>query len=206
MNTDTLKVAELNFMTMYPGGFENDEMIALGKKHKIDKMEALVHEVFAPEKFIFPEQIVEDMIKVVSKASMVSLFEKPKYRDYLRSLEPINKVLLADSLYQSLYGDKKKGFNQMLSILSDGKLAKWSLMTIIQVYNDPLQEIFVKPTTTKNVIRVFELEGVVYKPRPSYEFYQAYKAHILKMKSLVSPLCAPNNPAFTGFLMMTMEV
>ena len=206
MNVDLLLASEAEFLSQYPGGFESEEMKTIGKKHRLDKMTDLVKEVFAKEKFMFPEQIVEDMTKVISKSSLVSLFEKPKFRDYARSLAPERKALLAQGLYEQLYGNKGLGFNMMLDVLIDGKLAKWSLMTIIPVYFDLQGEIFVKPTTTKNVIRVFGLEDVVYKPRPTYEFYVAYKAHILEMKSMVSPLCGPNNPAFTGFLMMVMDV
>lgn len=205
MNVELLKVAEGKFMSQYPGGFENEAMQAIGKKHNIDKMTALVQAVFAKEKFIFPEQIVEDMVKVISKASMVSMFEKPKFRDFVRSLDPLRKELLAQGLYELLHGNQEKGFKQMLGVLVEGKLGKWSLMTIIPVYYYPNKEIFVKPTTTKNIIRVFELEGVVYKPRPSYEFYVKYKVHIEAMKQYVNDLCRPNNPAFTGFLMMVME-
>ena len=205
MNEQMLKAAESKFLSRYPGGFDNEELQAIGRKHKLGKMTDLVHEVFAEEKFLFPEQIVEDMTRVVSKASMVSLFEKPKFRDYIRSLEPENKEILAKGLYELLHGDKETGFNQMLDILVAGKLGKWSLMTIIPVYYYPDEEIFVKPTTTKNIIRVFELEDVVYRPRPSYEFYERYKAHILSMKGMVDPVCGTSNPAFTGFLMMVMD-
>jgi len=206
MNLEILLASEAKFMSQYPGGFESEEMKAIGKKHRLDKMTDLVKEVFAKEKFMFPDQIVEDMIKVISRSSMVSLFEKPKFRDYARSLAPERKALLSQGLYEQLYGNKEIGFSMMLDVLIEGKLARWSLMTIIPVYFDPQGEIFVKPTTTKNVIRVFELEDIVYKPRPSYEFYVKYKAHILEMKSKVNPFCGPNNPAFTGFLMMVMDI
>jgi len=205
MNIELLKAAESKFMSQYPGGFDNEEMKVIAKRHRIDKMSALVQEVFAKEKFIFPEQIVENMIKVISRSSMVSLFEKPKFRDYARSLAPIQKEILAQGLYDMLHGNQENGFNQMLGVLVDGKLGKWSLMTIIPVYYYPNREIFVKPTTTKNVIRVFGLEDLIYRPRPSYGFYVKYKAYIEEMKGHVNIFCRPNNPAFTGFLMMVME-
>lgn len=206
MNIELLLASEAKFMSQYPGGFESEEMKAIGKKHRLDKMTDLVKEVFAKEKFMFSDQIVEDMIKVISRSSLVSLFEKPKFRDYARSLAPERKALLSQGLYEQLYGNKEIGFSMMLDVLIEGKLAKWSLMTVIPAYVDPQGEVFVKPTTTKNVIRVFELEDIVYKPRPSYEFYVKYKATILAMKSKVNPLCGPNNPAFTGFLMMVMAM
>jgi hypothetical protein len=93
----------------------------------------------------------------------------------------------------------------MLSVLQTGKLAKWSLMTILPVYFNPQQEVFVKPTTAKGVIKYFELESLEYKPMPSWEFYKTFRETILEMRSMVDASLAPNNAAFTGFLMMSMN-
>ncbi len=205
MNISLLKAAEDKFYTLYPGGFDNEEMKTIAKKHRLDKMTDLVHELFAEDRFLFTEQIIEDMVKVIGKSSMISLFEKPKFRDYARSLSPERKAQLAAGLKELLYGNEAVGFEMMLDVLIDGKLAKWSLMTLIPAYFRPEEEVFVKPTTTKNVIRVFELEDIVYKPRPSYEFYQRYRTYIREMKQHVNESCRPNNPAFTGFLMMMMD-
>ena len=65
---------------------------------------------------------------------------------------------------------------------------------------------FVKPTTTKNVIRQFEVADLVYKPQPTWQFYADYRDLIAEMKELVDPSLSPNNAAFTGFLMMTTAV
>jgi hypothetical protein len=46
----------------------------------------------------------------------------------------------------------------------------------------------------------------VYKPRPTWSFYAGYRDAIARMKAAVSPALAPNNAAFTGFLMMTTAV
>ena len=63
--------------------------------------------------------------------------------------------------------------------------------------------MFVKPTTTKGVIKTFELDDLVYHPRPTYDFYVRYRDAIDEMKSHVDASLSPNNAAFTGFLMMT---
>ena len=38
MNKTVLKRAERHFLEMYPEGFENPEMVAVGKKHKMDQL------------------------------------------------------------------------------------------------------------------------------------------------------------------------
>ena len=100
----------------------------------------------------------------------------------------------------------KKGFTDIVDVLSDAKLAKWSLLSVCPFYYRPTKDVFVKPTTTKNVIRQFELRDLVYHPRPTWEFYTAYRAAITEMKANLHPALSPNNAAFTGFLMMTTAV
>ena len=77
MNLKKLKQAEEAFFNRYPGGFENPEMMEIGKKHKMDKMITFAQEGFVRRNFKLPNLIVDSMIKVVSRSSMVSLFEKP---------------------------------------------------------------------------------------------------------------------------------
>lgn len=204
MNIEKLKKAEEAFLDRYPGGFKNPEMIAIGKKHKMEKMSELTRELFAPEKFLYPKQIVADMAKIVGKATMVSLFEKPKFRDFAKNLGSTEQEGVCYGLKELLHGDHKEGFDTLVEILAMEKLAKWTLMTIIPIYYRPEEEIFVKPTTTKNVISYFELEGLHYKATPTWEFYEQYRTAILDMKSKVSTDLSNNNAAFTGFLMMSM--
>ncbi|MCF7833312.1 MAG: hypothetical protein K9N05_07045, partial [Candidatus Marinimicrobia bacterium] len=204
MNIERLKQAEQEFLARYPEGFNSPEMIEIGKKHKMNKMVEFAQEHFSPEKFDKPEVIVQDMIAMVTKSSMVSLFEKPKYRDYVEAMEFGQKDFLAASLYEFLHGNQENGFNMMVEILDQIKLAKWTLITVFGVYYYPQKEIFIKPTTTKNAIAFFELDDIVYKPKPSYEFYKKYKSYINQMKKLVNNSLSPNNAAFTGFLMFSM--
>lgn len=204
MNLDKLKQAEEHFFQRYPGGFEHPEMVAIGKKHKMDKMIDLVQEAFAPDQFDDYDAIVETMIKIVTRSSMVSLFEKPKFRDFARTLHHQYKSILANGMREMLHGNQEQGFNMMLDVLISGKMAKWSLISICPVYHKPYDEVFVKPTTAKGVIQHFELGTLEYKPRPSWAFYQEYRTIITEMKSRVDDRLAPNNAAFTGFLMMSM--
>jgi hypothetical protein len=136
---------------------------------------------------------------------MVSVFEKPKFRDYALALSSVQKRQLSDGLFAVFYGNEQQGFGVMVNVLSEGKLAKWTLMTVCQAYFRPDFEVFIKPTTAKGVIQTFELEGLQYKPRPSWAFYNQYRQVINEMKSQVDPALSPSNAAFSGFLMMSME-
>jgi len=204
MNLKILKQAESNFLERYPGGFQNAEIQQIAKKHNMEKMTALTKELFAKEKFLYPKEILESMSKIVGKATMVSLFEKPKFRDFAKSLGMDEREALCHGLKELLHGNQAEGFELMRDILNMEKLGKWSIMTIIPVYFNPDYEVFVKPTTVKGIIELLNLP-LVYKPTPTWEFYEQYRELFNDLKNSVSPLLSPNNAAFSGFLWMSMD-
>ena len=205
MNLKKLKQAEAAFLASYPQGFEDPEIRVIGKKHNMPRLVAQVQDSFAKARFKHSEAIVDDMVRYIGRSSMISLFEKPKFRDLVRSLNSAEREALAAGFSNLLHGKQRMGFELVLSILQSRKLAKWSLLTILPVYFHPQHEVFVKPTTAKGVIEYFELSDLNYRPQPSWEFYEAYRRQILDMKSRVSPSLSPNNAAFTGFLMMSLR-
>ena len=205
MNLKKLKQAEVEFFNRYPGGFANPEMIALRKKHKLEKMIVLTQDCFAKRNFRLPDLIVENMIKVITRSSLISVFEKPKFRDFARSLPSEGRKMLTGGLQELLHGNEQFGFETMLEVLKSGRLAKWSLMTICPAYYRPQVEVFVKPTTAKGIIETLELKNLQYKPAPTWAFYNEYRAEINEMKSKVDASLSPYNVAFTGFLMRSMQ-
>ncbi len=206
LNVRKLREAESLFLHRYPGGFQSEEMLAIGKKHNVGKLADFTREALSKKRFSKRAAVLDDIVKIVSRSSMVSMFEKPKFRDYVNGMNRDDREFLADGYKKLLHGNQQKGFEAVADVLREGKLAKWSLMTICLFSWDPEEEVFVKPTTTKNVIRQFEVEDLVYKPQPTWQFYTAYRDLIAEMKALVDPSLSPNNAAFTGFLMMTTSV
>jgi len=206
MNLKKLKEAEAYFLELYPQGFEDVGLLPIIKRHKTAKIGEQVCEMFARENFTQPDIICENFTKIVSKSTLISLFEKPKVRDMIKEMRMERKDMFSIGLYEMLFGDKKEGFDIVVEILSFYTLAKWSIVTLIPYYFYRDKEFFIKPTTTKNVIKFFEIEGLVYKPRPSYEFYVQYTKVLEGMKAEVSKKISPHdNAGFTGFLMMAME-
>lgn len=206
MNLKKLREAEALFLHRYPGGFASEEMVQIGKKHNVGKLADYAGEALAKKKFASKAAVLDDIVRIVSRSSMVSMFEKPKFRDYVNGMNRDDRAFLADGFRKLLHGNQQKGFEAVADVLREGKLARWSLMTICPLYWKPETEVFVKPTTTKNVIRQFELEDLVYKPQPTWDFYSRYRDVINGMKAQVDPSLSPNNAAFTGFLMMTTAV
>jgi hypothetical protein len=205
LNITKLKEAEERFLMQYPGGFSDPVMLEIAKKHKAEKMNKLAQDSFSVDQFESPNKIVDSMSKIVSQSSMVSIFEKPKFRDLIKSISDNEKEVLSHGLKEFLHGDQWFGFKLMSGLLNEYKLAKWTLLTACPVYYNPSVEVFIKPTTAKGVIEYFELEGLKYSPKPTFEFYSAYREQINRMKHEVSAVLQVNNAAFCGFLMMSIE-
>lgn len=204
MKMDVLKRAEAGFLSRWPGGFDHPEFEIIAKKHKMPQMIKLTQEAFAPERFDDPMQITDDMIKVVTRASMVAVFEKPKYRDMMRAMNSGERQVIAQALYQVLHGDEQGGFNTLVTFYGDHKMAKWTVMTIIQNYFRPRRDVFVKPTTVKLIINALGLD-LHYKARPTWDFYRRYRDYIQEMRAEVDPCLTGSNAAFSGFLMMSLK-
>ena len=206
MNLQKLKEAEAYFFELYPQGFEDVGLLPIIKRHNTSKIGEQVRELFAKENFTQPDIICENFSNIVSKSTLISLFEKPKVRDIVKSMRMERRDMLCIGLYEMLYGDKKEGFDTVVEVLSFYSLAKWSIVTLIPYYFYRDKEFFIKPTTTKNVLSFFEIEGLTYKSKPSYEFYKVYKKVLEGMKANTSQkISHDDNAAFTGFLMMAME-
>lgn len=205
MNQTKLKEAEEIFLRRFPGGFSHPQMLALTKKHKVEKMKQLAQDSFGVARFADAGSIIESMGKVVSQSTLISLFEKPRFRDLLKVLSDSEKQHLAHGLQEFLHGDQEFGLGLMTGLLQEYKLAKWPLVTVYPIYYRPDTEVFIKPTTVKGIIEYFELTGLQYQPTPNFTFYRAFREQILQMKQAVHTSLQVDNAAFCGFLMMTLE-
>ena len=130
MNLKKLKQAKEMFLMKYPGGFDNPEMIEIRKKHNVDKMIALAQDGFSKVNFKHLDQIIDHMIKIISRSSVISVFEKPKFRDFANSLAPESRKLLTNGLDELFHGDEPSGFETVVDCLRTGKLAKWSIVSV----------------------------------------------------------------------------
>ena len=206
MNIAKLKQAQAAFYSIYPQGFDSPQMVQMGKRHNMVKTVSFAHEAFSKKAVKDVEETADNMVRLVARSSMVSLFEKPKYRDAVRDMDILEKTQLVHSLDMLLHRDEERGFNLMLEVLLRHGLAKWTLMTVFRCYYYPETDLLYKPTTVKKVIDTFELEGMTYKPRPSYEFFVKYRDAINEMKMHVDENFRRSNAAFSGFLMMAADM
>ena len=111
---------------------------------------------------------------------------------------------MAFAVEQRLYGNKRKGFELLVGLLLPYKIAKWSVISAVPFYFSPRREVFVKPTTAKNIIAFLEVKDLFYDPIPSWDFYTGYRKLIVEIKKNVHRSLSPNNAALTGFLMFSI--
>ena len=206
MNKQKLMQAKKAFYALYPQGFDSEELKQIAKKHNMDKIVSFAKDSFSKEALNDTEASAQNMVKLVSKSTMVSVFEKPKFRDAVRSMSYDEKEFLVDGLRNLLFDDEAKGFHQILDVLSRYGIAKWTLITVFRCYYYPETDLLYKPTTVKNVIKHFELDGLIYKPQPSYDFFVKYRDEINAMRELVGGSVSKSGAGFSGFLMMSMDM
>ncbi|MEM8562754.1 MAG: hypothetical protein AAGF57_11000 [Pseudomonadota bacterium] len=205
MNHDKLRQAEASFLQRYPGGFADPELDTIKKKHNIEKLTEFTQDSLARENFSRPERIVDALVKIVSRSSMVSRFEKPRFRDFVSALNSAERQVLSDAVEKRLYGRRKKqGFEEMLGMLAHHRLAKWAVISVVPFYFAPNKEAFVKPTTAKGIIQFLEVSDLQYKPMPSWQFYRGYVRLLDEVREAAVPTLSPNYAALTGFLMMSL--
>ncbi len=76
MNLKKLKQAEANFLTRYPDGFADPAMAPIKKKHNVDKLTEFAQANLTRTHFNRPEHICDTLVRIISRSSMVSMFEK----------------------------------------------------------------------------------------------------------------------------------
>ncbi|HKI75395.1 MAG TPA: hypothetical protein VJ998_12145 [Pseudomonadales bacterium] len=205
MNLYKLKEAEAGFLQRFPLGFDDPEVEQIRKRHNVGQVEKFASTQLTRARFNQPDAICDDALRIVSRSSMVSRFEKPPFREFVASLNSNGKARFAGALEMRLYGrNKRAGFEEICDMLAPYKLAKWSVVSSIPFYFAPTREAFVKPTTAKRIVRYLEVTEIVYRPFPTWDFYDGYRKLLREVKANVSPHLAPNYAALTGFLMMSI--
>lgn len=205
MNIQRLKEAEAAFLARFPLGFGDPELAAIRKRHNVDQLAKFTRENVTQMILSQPDTFADALLRIVSRSSMVSRFEKPPFREFVGSLTSQDRRTLAESFRKRLFGRKKReGFEEIVDLFADYKLARWSLVSAVPFYFAPSKEAFVKPTTAKRIVGFLEVDDLEYHPRPDWAFYDGYRKLILEIRKHVDPSLTPNNAAATGFLMVSM--
>jgi hypothetical protein len=205
MNIEKLKQLEAEFIRRYPLGFDDPELMAVAKKHKVEEMKNYVHAHFSKDSFNDSSAISRAFTRLIEKSSLVSTFEKVKYKNAVKLFNHDDIETLSNALWDILYGDQREGFNQLVLLLATFDLAKWPILTVLGLYYNGDYEVLVKPTTVKSVLNYLEVMDIKYTSKPNYDFYLQYRTLINDLKEKTDKSIATDNGAYCGFLMITIE-
>jgi len=132
VNVARLREAEAAFLARFPKGFGDPGMEKIRKSHNVDRLAEFTRENIAEATLSRPQQFVDTLLKIVSRSSMVSRFEKPPFRDYLNALDSNAKRQLAEAYRKRLFGrHKREGFEEIVDLFADQKLARRSLVSAL---------------------------------------------------------------------------
>ena len=203
MNIKKLKEIEKRFLALYPEGFYSEEMKEAGKKHKVAKMEAMAKDVLSEEKL---QQVgaINGIVKLITSSSLVSVFEKTRFRNLIRESDDFYKQDIVDAVYEMIHENQETGFNRLADLLRTYKMAKWPILSVLLFYLDGTYEVLIKPTTVKKVLEYMECTEVKYTSKANYDFYRQYRDLLNLMKTQVSDKLSDNNGAFQAVFMILL--
>ncbi len=149
MNVQKLRQLEKEFLYVYPKGFESETLEGVKKKHKLLKTSEFFKMACSKESIESGLDSIDDIIMAVTKSSMVSVFEKIKFKDMIQSICKEEKFEFLDALYENIYGVEEERFKALVSLLSKYNMAKWPIVTCFRAYLNIQYDVFMKPTTVK---------------------------------------------------------
>jgi hypothetical protein len=202
MNLDRLHQFEKQFYLQYPNGWNDEELADILRKHQVSKVQEFAREALSKETLQHPNQAIEMIVKLISKASVVSVFEKVQFRNLIKESDAIFIQDVVDAIEEMLHQNQATGFDRLVGLLSPYKLAKWPIITAFLFYQNPTYEVFIKPTTVKAIIKQLELEDLHYSPKVNYPFYQKYREQFHVLSQHVNKELSITTGHFSGFLMM----
>jgi len=205
MNIEKLKELEDSFFEYYPNGFLDEKLVKVGKIFNTPRFTKMAIDSFEIKNFSDIESICQDFFNILLKSPLISFYEGSTLRNALKSFTNYEKDMLSIYLQDILYSGYKNSFDDFLELLASKNIAKWQIVTLIPYYFAPNNNYFLKPTTTKNIIKYFELENLKYNPKPSLEFYLNYTKQLENMKKHLRKELRDDNARFTGFLRMALD-
>lgn len=211
INKQTAKSIDQMFLTIFPDGLEDQTWNDLGKKHDPTKIfKVLENELSEKElkkllKQKDYETICEVTTKLVKKCTVVSVFEKVAFSNFIAKE---TSAEFCNALYNFLYNYSEESFESFVSVLSKHKhsknanAAKWPIISFLKAYQDPNSYVILKPNTVKAVAKALEFD-IEYSPRPNYNTY-CKVLEMVKQYQSVSSICNNQNLIITQAVMFVV--
>ena len=108
MNTRKLKEAEAAFLARFPKGFADPGLEKIRKSHNVDRLADFARINLTQAALSRPHSFSDVLLKIVSRSSMVSRYEKPLFREFLNALDSNERHRLAEAFRKRLFGRNKR--------------------------------------------------------------------------------------------------
>lgn len=197
-----IKFIEQSFLRQFPNGLQDDEFKMLGKKHqssdRIIKMfkESITIKNLTTRNESIQEETMKSIIKAISQSTLISTFEKVAFKNYIKDTK-IHKPFM-EALANMLHDCNEDTMNAFVHVCSlkknetNANIAKWPIVTFFLAYFDPQNEIFIKPTTIKQVAYIMNVD-IEYQALPNFNTYKKARNMILDFKQQSSLVHDENN-------------
>lgn len=159
----SLPDARLDFLKLFPEGFEDAGYLDEERNYKVAARELLLELLNEQEfKSLLAErnfdEIVRRALQVANKTNLIFPNEKMGLKDGLKLPEHIQ--LFSERLFDLLYGpsDFRKRFEGFANCLEEIDAAKWPIMTYFTFLAFPEEQMFLKPEVTKHAASLTKAE------------------------------------------------
>jgi len=159
----SLPDARLDFLKLFPDGFEDAGYLNEERNYKVAARELLLgllneqafRELLENGNF---DEIVRRALQVANKTNLIFPNEKMGLKDGLKTPEHIQ--LFAERLFDLLYGNGefKDRFEGFANCLEKIDAAKWTTMTYFPFLAYPEEHMFLKPEITKHAAALTKAE------------------------------------------------
>lgn len=182
------------FLRAFPGGFEDPFFFADERNYKLkahDKAKTLlsneaVSQAIAKGEFA---KLADSARKVF--INVIFPNEGMAFKSFV-SIEK-NAKAFAPLFYELLYGeDFDAAFDNMVSFLSPGGAAKWTIMTYWPFILNPEKHIFMKPEVAQECARRLG-DGFDYESKPSSTIYRKYLEFSARLSNGIASLKPRDN-------------
>ncbi len=207
-----LQIIDMKFLELFPLGLEDENWKDLGKKHNPTKVMTLINEDLSQS--ILKEllnrkdynKICEISLKIIKKASVVSVFEKVAMQNFFNYSD--TKVEFSHALYNFLYNFNENSFSAFVDVLAKHKedkkanVAKWPIVSVFKAYQNPDKYVFVKPNTIKATAKFLEFD-IAYKSYPTFKTFKNIEKMITSYKNK-STVCKNENLMIAQAVLFTV--
>jgi len=168
------------FLSFYPGGFADEEYIALERDYKwrahVQWDELLNRDAFRAllrrRQF---EEAAARAVRIESRTNLLFSFEKMALRDAVK--RPAGARLFAEGLYELLHGrgDVRRRFERWVETVGElprrqTRVLTWPVVTVFGFIAQPDEHVYLKPTVTRVAAEAYGFP-FAYVSRPNWETY-----------------------------------